>query len=430
MTGDGKTALRASTGVFYNFAASSSGQGFSYAYAGGCPVSCTRTVRFGKFEDIANAATQGINFIETPINATVGGFEAPLGHSYNANVAFQRDIGFNTVAEIAWVGNYVWSPGRTVDENRLPLYVYGNVNNLFNGTTVPANNLRTIYGKYPGMGSVTAFVPNLYNKILNYNAMQVSVARRLSRGLQMGLAYTYAKGKGYTGYDPYIEEIGGAALIRDYYYAPTPEDRTHNLVVNWAYEIPTATNVAVLKQILSDWQVSGIFKMLSGQGVTPSCSSNGTGINNTQPSLTDGLTAACQLTGEPVNLNLEQNPDDYATQHFNVDAFAFAAPTNIDPATGIARTGALGSAGTVRMLRNPTWHEWDLTVSRRFGFTAFGRNNAGLRLQWQIYNLFNEVQFTTMNASMTYSGASGNTQLNSTNTGRYTADRSRRASWG
>ena len=54
---------------------------------------------------------------------TAGGFEQPLAKSHNVNVAFQRDIGFNTVAEIAWVGNYTWNHGRSVDDNRLPLYV-------------------------------------------------------------------------------------------------------------------------------------------------------------------------------------------------------------------------------------------------------------------------------------------------------------------
>ena len=69
-------------------------------------------------------------------------------------MAFQRDIGFNTVAEIAWVGNYTWNHGRIVDDNRLPLYVYGNSANLVNNAPITANSLRTRYGKYPGMGSV------------------------------------------------------------------------------------------------------------------------------------------------------------------------------------------------------------------------------------------------------------------------------------
>ena len=143
----------------------------------------------------------------------IGGYEQPLSKSHNVNVAFQRDIGFSTVAEIAYVGNFTWNHGRTVDVNRLPLYVYGNPANLVNNAPVNANSLRAVYGNYPGMGSVTQYVPELYNKTLQYNALQLQVQRRLSKGLQMGLAYTLAKGEGWyggnTGYDPYTEEIGG-----------------------------------------------------------------------------------------------------------------------------------------------------------------------------------------------------------------------------
>ncbi len=67
----------------------------------------------------------------------------------------------------------------------------------------------------------------------------------------------------------YTEQIGGADLIKAYYWAPTAEDRAHNLIVNYSYNIPTVTQIPVLKQLASDWQVSGITKLLSGAGVTP-----------------------------------------------------------------------------------------------------------------------------------------------------------------
>ena len=152
----------------------------------------------------------------------LAGYEQPLAKSHNVNIAFQRDIGFNTTAEIAYVGNFTNESGRTVDINRLPLYVYGNPANLVNNAPVNANSLRQVYGPYPGMGSVTAFVPDLYGETLRYNAMQLQVVRRLSKGLSMGMSYTLAKGEGYTGYDPYTDEIGGEEAIRARYWGPTP----------------------------------------------------------------------------------------------------------------------------------------------------------------------------------------------------------------
>ncbi len=67
--------------------------------------------------------------------------------------------------------------------------------------------------------------------------------------------------------------------------------------------MPTWTDKPVIKQLTQDWQISGIFRMLSGQALTPSCSSNTAGINNSNPTLTDGVPAArpaCELTGEPI----------------------------------------------------------------------------------------------------------------------------------
>ena len=57
------------------------------------------------------------------------------------------------------------------------------------------------------------------------------------------------------------------------------------------------------------------------------------------------------------------------------------------------------------ILRNPTWHQWDLTLSRRFPVNAMGRKNAGLKLQVQAYDVFNEVQFTNLNATYTFTDA-------------------------
>ena len=50
--------------------------------------------------------------------------------------------------------------------------------------------------------------------------MQLSVQRRLDRGLQMGLAYTLSKSMGVQGWDFLTEELGGEQGIRDRYYGP------------------------------------------------------------------------------------------------------------------------------------------------------------------------------------------------------------------
>ena len=182
-----------------------------------------------------------------------------LAKSYNFNVAFQRDIGFNTVAEIAYVGVLSRNQGRQVDANRLPLYVYANPDTLVSNAPIAANSLRTgVRSVSPAWGRSTSTSPTSTAESLQYNAMQLQVTRRLLHGLQMGMAYTLAKGEGYTGYDPYTDEIGGEAAIRARYWGPTGDDRRHNLRINYSYDIPSFTEMVVVKQLLKDWQISGV----------------------------------------------------------------------------------------------------------------------------------------------------------------------------
>jgi hypothetical protein len=123
------------------------------------------------------------------------------------------------------------------------------------------------------------------------------------------------------------------------------------------------------------------------------------------------------LVGDPFTLTPEQIAANrnlpFADQvHFNVAAFAMAQPL----APGVGNFGNT----PVGILRHPTWHEWDITLARRFPVNLMGRRNSGVKLQLQAFNVFNEVQFTNMNASFTFTGPN-NSQNSNANTGKYTA---------
>ncbi len=174
---------------------------------------------------------------------------------YQGNIAFQRDIGFNTTAEIAWVGNFGRNFWRLKDANNIAPYAYANPANLFNNEPINVNLLRR---DYPGIGNVRYLMTG--EDTLNYNAMQLSVQRRLNRGLQMGLAYTLSKSEGIQGTTGSTEELFGEQGLRDRYYGPpavttaqttnitgvTRSDRRHVLVLHYSYEIPTL-NLPVVK---------------------------------------------------------------------------------------------------------------------------------------------------------------------------------------
>ena len=105
------------------------------------------------------------------------------------------------MAYVSNIGRKYW---RSKTVNNIPINAYANPNNLFNGEAIAENLLRR---DFPGVGSISYLTTD--DDILNYNAMQVSVQRRLSRGLQMGMAYTLSKSEGMQGWDSMTEELGG-----------------------------------------------------------------------------------------------------------------------------------------------------------------------------------------------------------------------------
>ena len=419
--GDGKQALRASTGLFWAIPQ----RGAWEAFVGQPPSTFSRQVRWSNFaaiEQFAAGAAAG-TFVENPVNAQwAGGETRSLEKSFNMNVTYQREIGFNTTAEVAYVNSFTWQGGRTQDVNRPAnnLYLLSDPSRMFNGNALATNFLRTVY---PGMGSVTRWMDNkefgsINTMSLRYNSMQLSVQRRLQRGLQAGLAYTLADGVGWNGFNPDVLEADPTGeLNRIFFWGPTSNNRKHNLTVNYSYAVPGPGGPAPVKWALSDWQISGVTKFMSGQATQPSCSTNNTGIANTNPTLTPGVTARCMYTGEPI-YQVDRDPSlpEEDQLHFNPRAFTMAQPFS----------ATLGNFGNVPdgVLRHPSWWNHDITIARRLAIPQLGRD-ANMRLQLQLYNLFNMVQFTNLNTTLQFQDDPNvpgidNLLLTSTNHGRYT----------
>jgi hypothetical protein len=418
LAGDGKSALRSSFGVFYNFP-----RGVPSQFVGNAPVSVVTTIRNATIDQLANFSSGQLVATTSPVSsgvATLAGEHYSLPIAYETNVAFQKDIGFSTVVEVAYVGNFIQKDYRTVPLEDLPLYVYADPKNQFSGAEISANYLRV---KFPGMGTITDTVNDLTS--LQYNSMQVSVQRRLSKGLQMGLAYTLSKGMGLQGYDDYTANpnitmsnvggdavVGGPNAIHARYWGPTSTDRRHDLVVNYSYRIPNALkSVPGVNWVVADWQISGVTKFITGTVANPTCSSTNSGVANTDPSFT-AVAVRCELTGAPLSSGYTSSSDPLAAIHFNPAAFAMAAP--ISAAVGNFGNTPLG------LLRNPSWSNWDITLERRFPVPALGRK-AGVRLQIQAYNVFNQVEWTTLNTTLQFTGANNATLNTAATTGTYTA---------
>ena len=253
-----------------------------------------------------------------------------------------------------------------------------------------------------------------------------------------------AKGLGTRGWDFATEELYGQKGLSDRYYGPQTtsdqgQERRHVLVFNYSYQIPTL-NVAVVKYILTGWEASGVTGFFTGDPLNPGCNANGTiasaigsgnitGVANSDPSLT-GVGGRCEFaTGQSVFSGYDSDPTGVAAPedkiHFN--PYAFQRPLPFGTAfnqTGQVAPGSTGNLGNIPfgILRNPTWSNWDFTLARRLP-VKIGRGG-NVRLQFQFYNLFNQVEFNQMATGMSYAGPNatgGFGGYNQTgNSGKYT----------
>src|SRR5439155_24233997 len=105
-----------------------------------------------------------------------------------------------------------------------------------------------------------------------YAALQVSVQRRLYRGLPFGAAYTSSNTFDY-GSDLYANAIN--TYDTKYNFGPADWGRRNILVLNYVYQLPFYRGQNnLVSRVLGGWEVSGVAALESG---TPHTISNANG---------------------------------------------------------------------------------------------------------------------------------------------------------
>jgi hypothetical protein len=290
---------------------------------------------------------------------------------YYYSLGIQREVGFNTLLDVSYVGNVGRHLLQTVNINQLP---YGirfqpGSQDPTTGRALPDVLLRPIQG-------YQSITDHIYNGISNYNALQASATRRFTAGIQIGAAYTYSKTMGYGS-----GEAGALPLYlspRLWTYGPTAWDQTQMAVINYMWDLPKASKVlpnAVVRFALDNWTLSGVNTFASGfpQGVSMSTTDNADltgGGDGVRPL----MIASAQLAYG--NRTLQQ--------WFNTAAFA--RPPK----------GSYGNA-PVAPIRGPGFNNWDATLLKRFHLRK--SEARWFEFRWEAYNVFNHTQFFAVDSS-------------------------------
>jgi len=228
MFGDGKMAIRGGIGMFYN---TRERGGINGNLPTNPPVQFSPTLFYGNMANLLSAS--GVLFPSSVTGLARGG-EIPTVYSYSLGV--QRDIGFKTVVDVAYVG----SLGRHLFQRRdLNVLPYGarflpQNQDPTTGRPLPDNFMRP----YPGFGSIGYLEPASSS---SYHSLQVQANRRFSRGLQFGASWTWSKAMDYTDGD--TGTVATYVPLRVWNYGKAGYDRTHILAINWLWDLPPASKL-------------------------------------------------------------------------------------------------------------------------------------------------------------------------------------------
>lgn len=204
------------------------------------------------------------------------------GYVQNYNLSVQYLMPNETVLEVAYVGNhgtriYGFNAVNVTPATKLALgdtlidpvssHPSYSPYSGFPTTQTVAQAIRP-YPQYYGISDAYA-----YNTSSDYNSLQVTVTKHLTKGFGYLASYTWSKTMGYQ------DSMGATAygVPQDYYNRRLERsvasfDHAHNLKLTWTYNIPVGKNqkfdLKWANSIVGGWEFSGIHNYMSGAPIS------------------------------------------------------------------------------------------------------------------------------------------------------------------
>ncbi len=383
VTGNQDLVIRGGFAMFFDRAQGN----LVYDYNQNLPTTFTSSVFNAFLGDVTTNATS----YGTPqsVKAIDPNAQTPTTNSYNIGIQYKLPF-FDTVLDVAYVGSQSHHLPHVRALNETPFgsaFLAANQDPTKAIQAVPngSNALPTdFYRPYRGFAGISYFE---FSENSNYNSLQISANRRFSKGLLISSNYTWSRALGITSGDQSGSRIDGKDYIN---YGRLSFDRTHNFVVNWVYEIPSATKNRFVGLATNGWQLSGIYRFTSGAPRQFTCSVTGVSAINITGS-SSGESNRCILVGDPLAIDTKS-----LYRQFNIAAFQ---------APAVGNTG-LETPRSKLQINDPSINNFDLSLSKKF----FVRERINIEARLDAFNALNHTQGSSINTGGTFT-ALGSTTL-------------------
>jgi Carboxypeptidase regulatory-like domain/TonB-dependent Receptor Plug Domain len=361
--GNGKWAVRAGYGIFYDRTLNGIWEQNAFNDP---PLVQTTTVN--------NTSTSSLNLFDAPLAGTPAAapntptylvttgsagspvFKVPSYMDYNLSV--QHEILPRTVLEVGYVGTK-------------GTHLLGDID--INQPTVAArvaNPTQDVNAIRPNLGyGIIADRSTIYTS--NYNSLQVSLNRRFSQGLTLGLAYTWSKllttnpqDRDLSTYDTYNLGLS---------YGPSLLNTPQMLAISYVYDLPFYKDQrGLLGHVLGGWELSGIITAQTGQSLILT--------QNNDPFAMAGYPGG-------LGMNRPYSSSTYLIRPDQISGSVGGPKSVLEYFNTAAFTDAIGHFGSSRpgAVLGPGFQIWDTSLFKNIHIAE----RVGLQLRLETFNTFN-----------------------------------------
>jgi hypothetical protein len=297
---------------------------------------------------------------QNPINGFFASPNMKIPYTLDYNLDVQYSFAKNWLMDIGYLGNH--------GNHLMNLYNFNQ--GAFGTATAPYtidgfSNNKALFG----VNQVQTEAES------RYNALQTSLTKRFSHGLQFLASYTWShsidnnSGDNTPNAENELAPLPGDQQNLRSQFGTSDFDRKHRFVFSGVYDMPSPYHgtSGFAKSVANNWEINGLVVLQTGLPFTVYCA-NGSDLNN-----------RADLTGQPV-ITSSGSTVSRLNDYFNPAAFAYCTDADNVPPFGTSSRN---------FLRGPGQKNVDFSVVKFFPVTEGSK----VEFRAEFFNIFNFVNF-------------------------------------